>query len=177
KTSPFVEMGPTFRPAENNQLNGLTAGTGVELRVKSFTLAPRVRYTHWFDKNYGHILGGDYPDPVVRLIRPRPNEIALIMGISRPSTSPAWASAFGKDVTLGVVVGAGLTDDFPTITFLLQGVPARRSFTDSRSPVLGVMVELEFLKNFYGEINWLYRPLHLTGENLISIPEERISAG
>jgi len=169
-TSPFLELGPTFRPAENNQLNGITAGTGLELRAKSLELTPRVRYTHWFDKNYGS-------DPAIRLMRPRPNQIALIMGISRPSTSPAWAAAFGKDVTLGVVAGAGLTDDFPTTTFLFEGVPAAKSFSDSRSPVLGVMVELEALKNLFVEINGLYRPLHLTGQTLISIPEDRVRAG
>jgi len=105
KMSSFVKLGPTFRPAENNQLNGLTAGTGLELRLKSLNLTPRVRYTHWFDKNYGG-------DPTLRLIRPRLNEIALIMGINRPPTSPALATAFGKDVTLGAIAGAGLTDDF-----------------------------------------------------------------
>jgi len=170
KTSSFVELGPTFRPAENNQLNGLTAGAGLELRARSFSLTPRVRYTHWFDKNYG-------PDPLPRLYRPRPNAIALIMGISRPSTSPAWATALGKEVTLAAVAGAALTDDFPTIISLFEGVPAGKSFSDSRSPVLGVMVEFEALKNFFVEINGLYRPLHLSNENLIPIPEDRFRAG
>jgi len=170
KTNSFVEFGPNFRPAQNNKRDGLTAGVGVELRAKSFNLTPRIRYTHWFDKNYG-------PDPLFRLYRPRPNEIALIMGISRPSASPAFATAFGKDVTLGAVAGAGLTDDFPSTTFLLEGVPAARSFSDSRSPVLGMMVELEALKNLFVEINGLYRPLHITDKSLISVPEDRISAG
>ncbi len=170
KARSFVESGPNFRPAENNKQYGIAAGAGVELTANSLTFAPRMRYTHWFDKDYG-------PDPAFRLIRTRPNEIELIMGISRASTSPAWATAFGKDLTLGAVVGAGLTDDFQSETFLLQGVPASRSFSDSRSPVVGVMMELEPIGNLFFEINGLYRPLHLTDETLISIPEERVSAG
>lgn len=171
ETSSFVEVGPTFRPAENNEQNGITAGAGVELRARNLNIAPRIRFTHWLeDRNYGR-------DPVYRLGRPRRNQIELLAGIVQPSSSPAWATAFGQELSLGLEIGFGVTDDFHSTTYLLQGIPASRSFSESRSRVVGVMVGFEPLKNLFIEVSGLYRPLHLTDENLISIPEEGTRPG
>ena len=42
---------------------------------------------------------------------------------------------------------------------------------------VGVMVGFEPLKNLFIEVGGLYGPLHLTDENLISIPEEGVRPG
>ena len=169
-TNSFAELGPTFRPAENNEQHGVTAGVGVEIRAKSLNIAPRVRYTHWIEKDRG-------PDPIQALVRPRPNQMALVVGISRPSRSSEWASAFGQEVSVGAVVGMGVTDDFRSKIDFIQGVPGSRSFSESKSPIVGLMVESELLKNLLLEVDGLYRPLHLTDENLISIPELGVRPG
>jgi len=71
----------------------------------------------------------------------------------------------------------GLTDDFHTDVRFFQGIPASKSFSQSKSPVIGLVVEFQPRKNLAVEVNGLYRPLHLTDENLISIPEERVREG
>lgn len=167
QSSSFLELGPTFRPAENNEQYGISAGAGVEIRAKSLKIAPRIRYTRWIDKDYG-------PDPIFPLVRPHPDQVSLIVGVSQWTQSSAWASIFGKDLSVGALAGLGLSDDFQTDVSFLGGVPAYRSFSKSRSPILGVSLEYEPVRNLSIQVNGLYRPLHLTGETLISIPEQGV---
>jgi hypothetical protein len=78
------------------------------------------------------------------------------------------AEALGKDVSIGGIVGLGLSDDFPSTVQDVNGIPGSRSFSDSKSPVLGLMIEFEPIRNLFIEFNGLYRPLHLTDESLLS---------
>lgn len=78
KWSPFLEGGPSFRLAGN--LNGydpshygITAGGGVETRMRGLRLGPTVRFTHWKkDAAWGHLY---YP-------RTNQNSVELIVGLS-----------------------------------------------------------------------------------------------
>jgi hypothetical protein len=48
RLQPFVEAGPSFRLlTENSSLFGVTAGAGVEVRLKNLKIAPALRFTHW----------------------------------------------------------------------------------------------------------------------------------
>jgi hypothetical protein len=55
KMNPFIEAGPSFRPAENRELIGVTAGVGVETHLRGLNVSPAVRYTRW--KDTGRYLG------------------------------------------------------------------------------------------------------------------------
>ena len=48
RVKPLVEAGPSFRLlTENSSLFGFTAGTGLEMRVRSLKIVPALRFTHW----------------------------------------------------------------------------------------------------------------------------------
>ena len=48
RVKPFVEAGPSFRLlTENSSLFGISAGTGLEVRLRSLKIAPVLRLTHW----------------------------------------------------------------------------------------------------------------------------------
>jgi hypothetical protein len=49
----------------------------------------------------------------------------------------------------------------------LTVIPGSRSFSDSKSPVIGLTIELEPIRRLFIEFNGLYRPLHLTDESLL----------
>jgi hypothetical protein len=45
---PFVEVGPSFRLlTENSSLFGISAGGGLEFRLRSVKIEPGLRFTHW----------------------------------------------------------------------------------------------------------------------------------
>ncbi len=45
---PFAEAGPSFRlPTEHSSIAGVSAGGGVEVRMRALRIAPGVRFTHW----------------------------------------------------------------------------------------------------------------------------------
>src|SRR5439155_24978314 len=99
KLSPFVEGGPSFRPAENREQIGITAGSGVEMRLRTLRLTPGLRYTHW-----GY--NGKYPGA-------KQNQVQFVLGIDGPeSTEPI--SAFGHKVTFDVLAGFALTGGLRT---------------------------------------------------------------
>jgi hypothetical protein len=62
----------------------------------------------------------------------------------------------------------GLSNDFPSTVSDVNGIPGSRSFSDSKSPVIGLMIELEPIRKLFIEFNGLYRPLHLTDESSLS---------
>jgi hypothetical protein len=48
RVKPLVEAGPSFRLlTDNSSLFGVTAGTGLEMRLRSLKIAPALRFTHW----------------------------------------------------------------------------------------------------------------------------------
>ena len=48
KMGPFVEAGPSFRlPQWNLSTRGVTAGAGIEMRLRTLKISPALRFTHW----------------------------------------------------------------------------------------------------------------------------------
>jgi hypothetical protein len=160
-THTVLEVGSTFQSTQNGTEFGITAGAGVEIPMKRLSVVPRVRFTRWPIKNDGS-------DSLVGLLSPRQNQIAIIVGFSQIAATSARPNAFGKNVSVGGVIGMGLSDDFPSTVEDINGIPAPRFLSDSKSPVIGLMIELEPIRNLFIEFNGLYRPLHLTDESLLS---------
>ena len=75
---PFVEVGPTFRLVEGQAggtsigAQGITAGVGLEAKLRALKIAPSIRYTRWGGRNY----------PQGFLITLSPNQAALLIGFS-----------------------------------------------------------------------------------------------
>lgn len=151
---PFVEAGPSFRPAENRELYGLTAGAGVTLRVGEFNFSPTLRYSNWLRTQR-------YPGAA-------PNQLQFLVGIQQASGS-SGVNAFGKRISMGGVVGWALTRDIRTkSTASAQTLSVQ--FSDSTSPLVGMTLEAELGKNFSIEMDGLYRPLHF--REVSAIPAE-----
>ncbi len=66
RARPFVETGPSFRASAGT--HGITAGAGVETRLRALKLSPMVRFTLW---------SIDHDQPPINA-----NELMLILGIS-----------------------------------------------------------------------------------------------
>ncbi len=48
RVKPFIEAGPSFRLlTENSSTTGVSAGAGVEVRLRSLKIEPAGRFTHW----------------------------------------------------------------------------------------------------------------------------------
>jgi hypothetical protein len=149
--APFLEAGPSLRPAGSGSVVshwGATAGAGIALHSQGFQIAPEIRYTHWKALGSGPI-GTQIQD-----------QVELLVGVSRNSTSTAFASAFGKRFSLGLLVGAGLGDDLESGTPTLAGGGAQRS--DSNSLIAGALLEVDIHRDLYLEADGIYRPLHAT---------------
>lgn len=53
RVKPLFEAGPSFRLlTENSSLFGITAGAGLEVRLRIFKIAPALRFTHWGPQGY-----------------------------------------------------------------------------------------------------------------------------
>jgi hypothetical protein len=53
RATPFLEAGPSFRLLTENSSNfGITAGAGLEVRVRALKIAPVLRFTHWGPQGY-----------------------------------------------------------------------------------------------------------------------------
>jgi len=161
RTHPVLEFGSTFHSTQDGTVFGMTVGAGVEVPLKHLSLVPRVRYTRWPAKDGGF-------DPLVGLFTPRQDQIAIIVGFGQAASTSTRPNAFGKAVSIGGVVGMGLSNDFPSTVSDINGIPGSRSFSDAKSPVIGLMIELEPIRKLFIEFNGLYRPLHLADETLLS---------
>jgi hypothetical protein len=161
RTHPVFEFGTTFHSTQDGTVFGMTVGAGVEVPVKSLSFAPRVRYTRWPARTGGF-------DPLLGFFTPRQDQIAIIVGFSQAASTSTRPNAFGKAVSIGGIVGMGLSNDFPSTVSDVNGIPGSRSFSDSKSPVIGLMIELEPIRKLFIEFNGLYRPLHLTDESSLS---------
>ncbi len=159
KLSPFIEGGSSFRPAENREQIGITAGSGVELRLRTLRLTPGLRYTHW-----GY--NGKY-------VGANQNQVQFVLGIDGPeSTEPI--SGFGYKVSLGVVAGLALTDGLRTRSYSFSNTlgidPATGGLaaaggtvivnSNRTSPVVGIVTEIAMPKHISMELVGLYRPLN-----------------
>jgi len=154
RTHLVFEIGSTFYSTQNGTEFGITVGAGVEVPMKRISFVPRVRYTRWPAKDGGI-------DTLHGLLSPRQDQIAIIVGFSQAAATSTRPNAFGKDVSIGGVVGMGLSDDFPSTVQIINGIPGSRTFSDSKSPVIGLMIELAPIRKLFIEFNGLYRPLHL----------------
>ena len=135
---PFVESGLSVLPVENTDKRGITAGSGIELRVSSLNITPAVRYTRWVtNRGWGAV----------------PNQVQFVVGVSEASDSVS-PTAFGRELSLGIIAGLALSEG------LRPSSPTQRS--DSINAIGGLMVSTPLAKNVSLEIDGLYRPMHIT---------------
>lgn len=145
---PFVEAGPSFRPASSGSGAshlGITAGAGVETRWGKLLASPMVRYTRWKRRGGASGVGSAIADQVEALV-----------AFSHAATNPGWTSAFGRKFSPGVLVGIGLGDDLR----LPQGSVER---SESNSPIYGALLEFGIGESWAVEVNGIYRALHGRG--------------
>jgi hypothetical protein len=151
---PFVESGPSFRPAGNGtglSHVGITAGAGLEMRIGALNISPEARYTHW--------------DRISTFARP--DQVEVLVGFD-------WSSFvfrpgdFGRRITLGAIAGVGAGSDFrPASSTLYVEHP------ESNSLIAGVSVEVSLPKRLSLEVDGMYRPLHATDVPVPSYVEGR----
>jgi len=73
------------------------------------------------------------------------------------------SGTFGQNVSIGIVGGAGLTDDFRReVLPAFQGFPGEINYSTPKRYIGGAMVELGFASHFSLEVDGLYRPLGYT---------------
>ena len=159
RMTPFIQGGPSFRPVENAEIFGFTAGGGVKLRLADLTFSPTIRYTRW-----------DRRDRYVGL---NEDQIQFVLGIDGPESAER-VSAFGRNLSVAFMGGIGLTDGLrrgstPPFNFDVidpaTGLPTPASGTRTdnlsrTSPVLGVAVEVAVRDRLSIEVDGLYRPLN-----------------
>ena len=164
KWSPFVEGGPSFRPAENREQFGFTAGGGVELRLHGLRLSPGLRYTRW-QATFGAIQ----------------DQFQLVAGIDGTDSAEP-VTAFGRKVSLGVVAGLALSDGLRTrvssFTDQLEVDPTTGVLTPTNgtvtinsnrtSPVVGIAAEIATPARVSVTVNALYRPLNARDISVLS---------
>jgi hypothetical protein len=157
--TPFIQGGPSFRPKENGEIFGLTAGGGVKLTLADLTSSPTIRYTRWDRRD--------------RYLGLNEDQIQFVLGIDGPESAER-VSAFGRNLSVGFIGGIALTDglkrsssqpfDFEVVdpaTGLFTPASGTRTDNVSRtSPVLGVAVELGVRDRLSIEVDGLYRPLN-----------------
>ncbi len=144
KTYPFLAVGPSFRPAGTGtglSHAGITVGGGAEFHVSGFRIAPTLRYTRWSSANASASLG-----PLV-------NQVECLVGVDRPAIT-SGVRAFGRRLSIGVLAGIGLGDNFKADATIPSQIP------EANSGIFGVMVEMPLPKGWAVEVNGLYRPLH-----------------
>jgi len=162
---PFIEAGPSFRATGNlNGVNpshyGITAGLGVEMHLRSWNIAPAVRYTRWA------------PDHSLDA-QTIPNQVEFLVGFSRAPESN-WRP-LGRHLSLGVVAGSSLTGDFQSYSSAVHvvsvipnpggGFSLHESdgtlfqYSGPRSFIAGPMVELALPRGLSLEAEAVHRPL------------------
>jgi hypothetical protein len=154
--APFVEAGPAFRTTGNLNFSpshvGAAAGLGVEAQWHGILLAPVARYTRWLpDSNL-------YNGPNLSQL----NQVELLLSVSHKAES-TWNPA-GRRLSLGAVVGWGLSADIPysnTTTFpdVFWGVNVTSSGKGITSSIAGPSAEVHFNPNWSVEVDALHKPL------------------
>src|SRR5688572_26034360 len=158
RMTPFIQGGPSFRPKENAEIFGFTAGGGVKLKFHNLSLSPTLRYTHWDKRD--------------RYLGLNEDQFQFVLGVDGPE-SPERVSAFGQKLSLGFIGGMALTDGLQRSSGPLEGVeidPATGMLTPGSgtqttnisrtSPVVGVALELALRDRLSIEFDGLYRPLN-----------------
>jgi hypothetical protein len=156
---PFLEGGVSYRPAENREQLGLTAGAGVELALGPLRLSPVLRYSHWGDN-----------EKYLGAIR---DQFQFLVGIDGKESSEPF-SAFGHKVSFDVMAGVALTGGFQTrtesynnslsidpATGVLTPVDVVVTLNSNRtSPVAGISVGVPVYRDLKAEIGIVYRPMY-----------------
>lgn len=97
----------------------------------------------------------------------RPETILAIAALAAgPLSLPP--SAFAQRLSIGVVAGTNLTDDFRTITFPPDFRNSSLAYSDSRSPIIGPAVELGLARHLSVEVDALHRALHFTDVTVLA---------
>jgi hypothetical protein len=146
---PFAEAGVSLRPAgsgTNVSHWGVTAGGGIDLRIRGFAISPALRFTRWADQP------GGVPLPIR-------NQVEILVGAERPSGAD-WAEGFGKRISIGVLAGVGLGDDLKTSSVPPPFASGERS--DANSLIAGASLEVALHGRLSLEADGIYRPLHAT---------------
>jgi hypothetical protein len=99
---PFVEAGPAFRIGAPTD-TGFSAGAGVEFRIlHNLSIAPTLRYTHWASSTPRNFESWN------------PNQVEFLTAFR--STAEENSRPLGPYVSLGIVLGTTLTDDFRVVS-------------------------------------------------------------
>jgi hypothetical protein len=141
--SPFIEAGPSFRPAgSGSSLShfGITAGAGFEIHSRLVNILPALRYTRWREIEF--IASHGIPD-----------QLEFVLGFDRRAES-ARPEVLGHRLAVGVIAGIGLGDDVRTARGDATVIP------DSPSPLAGATLEARLVRDFFLEVDGIYHPLH-----------------
>lgn len=172
--NPFVEAGPSFRPAENREQFGFTAGGGVEMHLHTLRLSPALRYTRWAQN--GKYIGA------------LQDQFQFVLGIDGPDSAES-VSSFGQKVSLSIVAGLALTDALTTrtstFTDQLEIDPATGVLTPTdgvvtvnsnrTSPAVGFAAEIATPARLAVEVGALYRPLNARDVAVLSNGVTRVT--
>lgn len=151
---PFIEAGPSFRTTGNLNANpshvGVSAGAGLEWRIRQFGIAPVVRYTRWQEDSNPY------------QIRSRPDQIEMLVDFSYFSNSDA--RPFGTRLSLGVVAGVNLLGDYySTISTYSDAITGASNIFTSRSGprsfLIGPEVDVRVSDALAIEADAVYRPV------------------
>lgn len=141
---PFAEGGMSFRTAGSGsglKHYGVTTGAGLEWMLGGFRLAPTVRYTAWAGRGPGGFPGAA-----------QLNQVEFLLGFDRQGTQVA--SAFGKRLSIGVLLGFVPGNDFRASSIFCCQVSERNSF------VPGIALEARITGGWSIEVDGIYRSLH-----------------
>jgi hypothetical protein len=157
---PFLEAGPAFRTTGNLNAypshTGISAGGGLDFRLRKFDISPTLRYTRWAeDGSTGY--------------RSRADQIEFLVGFTRHSSLDSLP--FGNRLSFGVLLGVNLFGDYHSasdtgreiITDYL-GATTENPVTYStrsgpRSLLIGPSVEFRLIGDLSLEADAIYRPI------------------
>jgi hypothetical protein len=115
----------------------------------------------------------------------KPDQVEVLVGLSHTSASDS--RPFGNRLSFGAITGATLTGDYRTRTgsFVVgpedpispPGPGTFRSFSDSRSLLVGAIAELKLPMHLSLEADALYRTLHSSTELTYSDQTMRTGGG
>jgi hypothetical protein len=149
---PFVEGGVAFRSAQNSNavqlsLVGATVGAGMALRLRSFRIAPTLRYTRWEKETHFP----PYPS--------RADQIEFLTSVAWGTEDASWHVA-GHPIHLGLVGGLGVTPEFHS----QYPYPPYDRVHEKTRYVAGASVEVDLHHSLSVEGDGMYKPLR-TGTN------------
>ena len=171
RLKPFIEAGPSFRTTGNLNFEpshyGFASAIGVETRWRGFDVAPVVRYTRWAHERY------DTGQGETQL-----NQLEVLVAFKRETES--HRSPLGSRISMGTVLGWGLTSDLSTTTthflaFIPSGstftaIDATQYYTGLKSMLAGATVEFHLPSRFSVEIDALHKSLR---DQVRNAPQQR----